>query len=216
MTLDEAIKHCEEKAKELSDKAYSEYGKSMTEEEAYDCNECAREHEQLAKWLKELKAYKESSKGDLISRDALKKCAIPCQIHNGALTDLCVPLYQIDNAPTVELDESVIQEVLNKRCMTAVANDYLVALHGKRPQGEWIPVSERLPEEKLFNPSGSDFGFDFEEVLCTTIWGNVRSYKFGKPIGHYKPHFWFGGEIMDEYVVAWQYKPEPYKKGGAE
>lgn len=101
MTLDEAIKHCEEKAKELSDKAYSEYGKSMTEEEAYDCNECAREHEQLAKWLKELKAYKESSKGDLISREALKKCAIPCEIHNGALTDLCVPLYQIDNAPTV-------------------------------------------------------------------------------------------------------------------
>lgn len=59
MTLDEAIKHCEEKAKELSDKAYSEYGKSMTEEEAYDCNECAREHEQLAKWLKELKTLRE-------------------------------------------------------------------------------------------------------------------------------------------------------------
>jgi hypothetical protein len=38
---------------------------------------------------------------DLISRSELKKCAIPCQIHNGALTDLCVPLYQIDNAPTV-------------------------------------------------------------------------------------------------------------------
>lgn len=43
----------------------------------------------------------------------------------------------IDDAQAVELDESVIQEVLNKRCMTAVANDYLVALHGNRPQGEW-------------------------------------------------------------------------------
>ena len=43
----------------------------------------------------------------------------------------------INNAPTVELDESVIQEVLNKRCMTAVANEYLVALHGTKPQGEW-------------------------------------------------------------------------------
>lgn len=40
---------------------------------------------------------------DLISREALKKCAIPCEIHNGALTDLCVPLYQIDNAPTVNI-----------------------------------------------------------------------------------------------------------------
>lgn len=44
------------------------------------------------------------------------------------------------NAPTVELTETEIQEVLDKRCMTAVANEYLVALHGKpeRPQGEWI------------------------------------------------------------------------------
>ena len=55
MTLDEAIKHCKEKAKELSDKAYREWGVSMTEEEAYDCNECAREHEQLGKWLEDYK-----------------------------------------------------------------------------------------------------------------------------------------------------------------
>ena len=84
------------------------------------------------------------------------------------------------------------------------------------PKDEWIPVSERLPKEKFFNPSGSDFGFDFEEVLCTTIWGNVRAYKFGKPIGHDKPHFWLGGRMMDEYVIAWQYKPEPYKESEAE
>lgn len=41
----------------------------------------------------------------LIDADELKKCAIPCEIHNGALTDLCVPLYQIDNAPTVLLPD---------------------------------------------------------------------------------------------------------------
>lgn len=55
MTLDEAIKHCKEKAKELSDKAYAEWGYGMTEEQAYDCNECAREHEQLARWLEDYK-----------------------------------------------------------------------------------------------------------------------------------------------------------------
>ena len=44
----------------------------------------------------------------------------------------------IDNAPTVELDESIVQDVLNKRCMTAVANEYLIELHDKRPKGEWI------------------------------------------------------------------------------
>lgn len=82
-----------------------------------------------------------------------------------------------------------------------------------RSQGNWIPVSERLPEEK-FCPSGSDYyGYDFDSVLCSTVWGDVREYKFGKPIGYDKPHFWFGGGIMDEYVIAWQYKPEPYKEG---
>lgn len=68
-------------------------------------------------------------------------------------------------------------------------------------------------DEKLFiNPSSSDFCFDFYEVLCTTIWGDVRSYKFGKPIGHDKPHFLLGGGIMDDYVIAWEPMPEPYKE----
>ena len=58
MELDEAIKHCKEKAKELSDKAYSQWGKNMTEEQAYDCNECAREHRQLAEWLTDYKRLK--------------------------------------------------------------------------------------------------------------------------------------------------------------
>ena len=60
--LDEAISHTREKAKELSDKAYAEYGKTMTEEQAYECNECAREHEQLAEWLTELKARREADR----------------------------------------------------------------------------------------------------------------------------------------------------------
>ena len=80
----------------------------------------------------------------------------------------------------------------------------------ERPIGEWIPVSERLPEEKI-NPNTKDL----EKVLCSTIWGDVRPYKYGKPIGYDKPHFLLGGGIMDEYVIAWQPLPEPYKKGGA-
>lgn len=58
MKIEEAIQHCKEKAKELSDNAYAEWGKSMTEEQAYECNECAREHEQLAIWLEELVALR--------------------------------------------------------------------------------------------------------------------------------------------------------------
>lgn len=40
MTLDEAIAHCEEVAKSL-------------------CGECAKQHKQLAEWLKELKELRE-------------------------------------------------------------------------------------------------------------------------------------------------------------
>lgn len=40
MTLDEAIKHAEEKAEEI------------------ECKKCANEHKQLSEWLKELKKYR--------------------------------------------------------------------------------------------------------------------------------------------------------------
>ena len=45
MTLEEAIKHCEEKEKEQA---------------LNGCFACAEEHKQLAEWLKELKRYREA------------------------------------------------------------------------------------------------------------------------------------------------------------
>ena len=48
MTLDEAIQHCREQVQEQAKKG---------------CYSCAEEHQQLAEWLKELKAYKEGDKG---------------------------------------------------------------------------------------------------------------------------------------------------------
>ena len=51
MTLDEAIKHCEDKAKEMY--ATAENNKDISVRKF--CRECAEDHEQLAKWLKELK-----------------------------------------------------------------------------------------------------------------------------------------------------------------
>lgn len=57
MTLDEAIKHCEEVAEEYQATIDSLdiVGKGLDE-----CEECAKEHRQLAEWLRELKAYKEA------------------------------------------------------------------------------------------------------------------------------------------------------------
>ena len=61
MTLDEAIKHCEEKAKELKEEAHSYSDDKRYSGAEADCLECAREHEQLAEWLKELKYLSSSS-----------------------------------------------------------------------------------------------------------------------------------------------------------
>ena len=58
MTLDEAIKHCEEVAyqKDLESGFETDNEQySMTDKERLACKECANEHRQLAEWLKELK-----------------------------------------------------------------------------------------------------------------------------------------------------------------
>lgn len=52
MTLDEAIIHCHEKAKELREQPFKE---KMDIEDITDCEECAQEHEQLAEWLEDYK-----------------------------------------------------------------------------------------------------------------------------------------------------------------
>lgn len=55
MTLDEAIKHCDEKAKELREKTLDMIANGENPKERADCLECAKEHEQLAEWLKDYK-----------------------------------------------------------------------------------------------------------------------------------------------------------------
>ena len=61
LSLDEAIKHAEEKAAELREYSdvLSETSTTPKGKEISDCLECAEEHEQLAEWLKELKRYRE-------------------------------------------------------------------------------------------------------------------------------------------------------------
>ena len=71
---------------------------------------------------------------------------------------------------------------------------------------QWIPVTVGLPVEKQ-----NENTHDFEYVLCTTTFGDVRPYKFGCQIGAEKPHFWHGAGNMDDYVIAWMPLPEPYK-----
>ena len=64
MKIDEAIAHAKEVAekqrKDNDNCIYkSDYGcKGCTDYYYKPCNECAKEHEQLAEWLEELKAYR--------------------------------------------------------------------------------------------------------------------------------------------------------------
>lgn len=61
MTLEEAIKHCEEVAKrqEYLSKNYREFVEEKWNiEKRAECAECAADHRQLEEWLKELIAYR--------------------------------------------------------------------------------------------------------------------------------------------------------------
>lgn len=68
MTIDEAIKHFEEVAEEKESicNVIENEGKTWTDsgKNYYDiCKKCAEKHRQIAKWLKELKEYKDARVG---------------------------------------------------------------------------------------------------------------------------------------------------------
>lgn len=71
MTLEEAIKHCEEVADSKERQvANGDWEKGVMTE--HDCIECAEEHRQLAEWLKDYKRLKEQDLcDDAISRQAV-------------------------------------------------------------------------------------------------------------------------------------------------
>lgn len=64
MTIDEAIKHAKEKA--MEQRYYGNFEKNRLMYQ--NCMQCAKEHEQLAEWLEELKAYKEKE-FDVLKQD---------------------------------------------------------------------------------------------------------------------------------------------------
>ena len=70
-------------------------------------------------------------------------------------------------------------------------------------RSRWIPVTERLPEEKI-NPNTNNF-YSYE---VTAVFGkitDIRYYCFGRG------KWWNGPGDVSEYVKAWREKPEPYK-----
>ena len=87
MTLDEAIKHCEEVAEE-QEKAAKEWHENQVRKcelipfaemdytHENECKKCAEEHRQLAEWLRELRAYRKIKDSNLKKYLTLKNCNI--------------------------------------------------------------------------------------------------------------------------------------------
>lgn len=69
--------------------------------------------------------------------------------------------------------------------------------------GEWIPCSEYLPENKV-NPISNDY-YEYPVTVDFNGTLDVRYYKFGDG------HWWHGGKCMDDYVIAWIPRPEPWE-----
>lgn len=122
---------------------------------------------------------------DLISREALKKH----KVYSEERHEYVVPVYNIDNAPTVEL------------LMGRMTNGVIIPI--ERPTGEWIPVSERLPEiatrcvVQLSNgyiTIGEYFSNEKWTIIETTI-------QFVYP---------------KETITAWMPLPQPYKEEAEE
>ena len=76
MTLNEAIAHARKVAENnIRDSKYTKISnnKQMNDKYVLGCIECAKEHEQLAEWLEELKAYRASVFSGEMTQTMLKE-----------------------------------------------------------------------------------------------------------------------------------------------
>ena len=82
MTLDEAIQHCKDEAHVLFQ--HSAKHRTGTED---SCYECAKEHEQLAEWLTELKQRREQQKHGYLGK--YDDCSVCGAWVNGRYENYC-------------------------------------------------------------------------------------------------------------------------------
>lgn len=74
MELEEAIKHSNDKAKELSCKADKDFYFDGNWNKRAACLECAEQHKQLAEWLTILKEIKDAYESEYQVQDVIEVC----------------------------------------------------------------------------------------------------------------------------------------------
>lgn len=108
----------------------------------------------------------------------------------------------IDEKKLIERLES-IQKNDCKTLMEIVWFDGILAIIESQPKvGEWIPVEEGLPESLEF----VDITFTYE-----TFFGEIG---YMSSVAKYDGYVWWNtdGDIVDENVIAWKPRSDPYRK----
>ena len=131
MTLEEAIRHCEEVAKSCQLKAYD-----IERDDYKDLEECAAEHRQLVEWLRELKRLRAQNPcDDAVSREAVYEAMVEKGQHSRR--------YKVGEIWELNGDE--IREAL----------DMVPSVTPKRKTGKWL-CSDDLYETAVCSCCGWD------------------------------------------------------------
>jgi hypothetical protein len=145
--------------------------------------------------------YEEKPQGDLISREALKAYAREVLCGENATNISLLKMFDeiIDNAPTVD-------KGYDFGYADGHGEGYELGKNS-RPHGEWIPVSERLPEEN-------------GEYLVTReayIDRENRNMVIVRDISYFTTNYGLNnGFHKANTVIAWQPLPEPYQEAADE
>lgn len=118
--------------------------------------------------------------------------------------------YVIDCMPTIE------PEITEKQAILFLINSGWLVNHDKelrekweKPQGEWILVSERLPEE---NVCDDGYHEPSKWVLVQARNGHMYTTRYWT---RDKKNVWTDLDYPDD-IIAWQPLPERYRKEGEE
>ena len=152
LTLDEAIKHCEEVAEQNESSAITYknckeikanmYEKLTAEKAENDCRECAADHRQLAEWLTELKDLREENKVLISECDRLiKEKEELNKLKEKAVLDICRREARLKEAK--RLLKSAIDE-WNFVCEWGNCGEYCSWFENGKCTQEWSGKAEAL------------------------------------------------------------------------